>query len=235
MVEEALTAMQVTKSKDPGNHTSWQGWQKKRRIGRKKVSKALKAKVVRNLTAAWWFAGQSAGLNLNRFVTIRPRNIDEMTPEERNAFWKTMLNKVGQFARDHDFETAHIWSRESEVGTGRKEHLHVLVHVPPALTKRFEEVASSWFDGAEEIDIRPADYRHRWVKGKRRSAITYLTKNSPQAAYKTDLGWCRGGPILGKRAGCSRNIDAAVRARFEARQLIRCEFGHDRAILLDTR
>lgn len=225
----------MTENKNPSRHTGWEGWQKKRRMGRKKVSRALPAKTVRNLTAAWWFAAQGVGLDLNRMVTIRPRNIDEMTPEERNTFWKKMLNKLGQFARDHDFETAHLWSRESAVGTGRKEHLHVLMHIPPAQTKRFKDVASSWFDGPEEIDIRSAGYQQRWVGGKRRSAITYLTKNSPQAAYGTDLGYCKGGPILGKRAGCSRNIDAAARTRFEARQRIRCEFGHDRAILLDTR
>jgi hypothetical protein len=119
-----------------------------------------------------------------------------------------------------------VWSRESDPGTGANEHLHLLTHIPSKLVRRFRETASGWFAKAAEIDIRRADYRTRWTaSGKQRSAIGYLTKNSPQAAYGRPREYRKGGPIFGKRAGCSRNIDVSARAIWEARRAIQREFG----------
>lgn len=205
---------------------TWQGWQRKRKIGRRKVSRSLSADVVANLTKAWYFAAQSLGLNCNILATVRPHDIDNLTPLERIALWHDILNKIAQFARDHDFECVHIWSRESDPDTGTNEHLHVLTHIPPKLIRRFRATASGWFARPAEIDIRPANYRiRRTPSGKQRSAIGYLTKNSPQAAYGRPREYRKGGPILGKRAGCSRNIDARARAAWEARRAIQREFG----------
>jgi hypothetical protein len=204
---------------------TWEGWHRKRKIGRRKVSRSLSAAVVVNLTEAWYFASH-IGLNCNLFVTVRPHDIDGLAPPERQERWQDVLNQIGQFARDHDFECIHIWSRESDPGTGTNEHLHILTHVPPRLVRRFKDNASGWFTRGAEIDIRRADYRTRWTaSGKQRSAIGYLTKNSPQAAYGRPREYRKGGPILGKRAGCSRNIDASARAAWEARRVIRREFG----------
>jgi hypothetical protein len=159
-------------------------------------------------------------------VTIRPHDIDDLTPPQRLERWQDIHNKIAQFARDHDFECVHIWSRESDPGTGTNEHLHILTHVPPKLIQHFRGTTYGWFSGPTEIDIRPANYRVRWTaSGKQRSAIGYLTKNSPQAAYGRPREYRKGGPILGKRAGCSRNIDAPARAAWEARRAIQQEFG----------
>jgi hypothetical protein len=204
---------------------TWEGWHRKRKLGRRKVSRSLSAEVVANLTEAWYFAAR-LGLNCNQFVTVKPHDINDLTPTERQVRWQDILNQIGQFARDHDFEGVHIWSRESDPGTGTNEHLHILTHVPPKLIRRFTDNASGWFPKAAEIDIRRADYRTRWTaSGKQRSAIGYLTKNSPQAAYGRPREYRKGGPILGKRAGCSRNIDASARSAWEARRAIQREFG----------
>jgi hypothetical protein len=205
---------------------TWKGWYRKRKIGRRKVSRSLSTEAVANLTEAWYFAAQSLGLNCNLFVTVRPHDINDLTPPQRQERWQDILNQIAQFARDHDFEGIHIWSRESDPGLGTNEHIHILIHVPPKLIRRFKDNASGWFAKAAEIDIRRADYRVRWTaSGKQRSAIGYLTKNSPQAAYGRPREYCKGGPILGKRAGCSRNIDASARAAWEARRAIQREFG----------
>jgi hypothetical protein len=199
--------------------TNWNTWAKKRKIGRLKVSRSIEAKVVWNLTSAWYFAAQGLGLNFNLFITIRPRHIDTLTPPERITYWQRVLNKIAQFARDHDFECVLIWSRESDPGSGRNEHLHVLTHIPRGMRAAFERAAAGWYGNSVEIDTRPATYRvRRTRKGVRRSAITYITKNSPQAAHGTDRDYRKGGPILGKRTGCSRNIDAPARARHQASQ-----------------
>jgi hypothetical protein len=204
---------------------TWEGWHSRRKIGRRKVNRSLSAEVVASLTEAWYFAAR-LGLNCNQFATIRPHDINSLTPPERQVRWQDILNKIAQFARDHDFEGVYIWSRESDPGTGTNEHLHVLTHIPPKLVRRFRETAFGWFSKAAEIDIKPANYRiRRTASGKQRSAIGYLTKNSPQAAYGRPREYRKGGPILGKRAGCSRNIDVSARAIWEARRAIRREFG----------
>jgi hypothetical protein len=180
-------------------------------VGRKKVSRSLPATAVWNLTNAWYFAART-GLDFNRFVTVHPLDIDRFTPAERIERWQWVREKVAQYARDHGFECVQIWSRESDPGTGAGEHLHLLTHIPPALARHFTKTASGWFDDPSEIKIKHANYTTRWtLRGKARSMIGYITKNSPQAAYGTRLEYRKGGPILGKRAGCSRNIDARAR------------------------
>ena len=214
---------------------TWERWHRKRKIGRRKISRSLSAEVVANLTEAWYFAAQALGLNCNQMMTIRLYDVDDLTPLQRIERWQDILNKIAQFARDHDFECVHVWSRESDPGTGANEHLHILTHIPPRLIQHFRETAYGWFSGPTEIDIRLANYRVRWTSsGKQRSAVGYLTKNSPQAAYGRPREYRKGGPILGKRAGCSRNIDAPARAVWEARRAIQREFGiHPAAAVTD--
>jgi hypothetical protein len=217
---------EVEESAGSSTTETWKGWYRKRKIGRRKVSRSLSAEVVANLTEAWYFAAQSLGLNCNLFVTVRPHDINDLTPLQRQERWQDVQNKIAQFARDHDSESVYIWCRESDPVAGTNEHLHMLTHIPTKLIGLFKDNASGWFAKAAEIDIRRADYRVCWTaSGKQRSAIGYLTKNSPQAAYGRPREYRKGGPILGKRAGCSRNIDVSARAAWEARRAIQREFG----------
>jgi hypothetical protein len=228
-------AVAPTKVSDARSADTWKNWTKKRKIGRLKVTRSIEAKTVWNLTAAWYFAAQTLGLNFNLFVTIRPADIDNLTPLERITYWQRILNKIAQFARDHGYECVLIWSRESDRGTGTNEHLHVLTHIPRGLRAAFERNAAGWYGDAVEIDTRPATYRVRWTrKGARRSAITYITKNSPKAAHGTDRDYRLGGPILGKRVGCSRNIDAAARASHQAREDARRAIHRDLGITISA-
>ncbi len=108
------------------NLVAWETWTRKRKIGRLKESRSIPARTVSNLTNAWYFAAQGLGLNFNLFVTVRPKDIDSLTPRQRITRWEEIRNKIAQFARDHGYECVLIWARESDPGTGRNEHLHVL-------------------------------------------------------------------------------------------------------------
>lgn len=214
----ATDAVVPTKVSGARSANPWSTWTKKRKIGRLKVSRSIDAPTVWNLTDAWLFAAQALGLNFNTFVTVRPKDIDALTPPERIKYWQKILNKIGQFARDHGYECVLIWSRESDPGSGRNEHLHALTHIPRGLRATFQRNAKGWYGDDAEVDVRPANYRVRWTRrGKQRDAIGYITKNSPQAAYGRPREYRKGGPILGKRAGCYRNIDAPARASHQAR------------------
>lgn len=186
-------------------------------------SAPIKARDVHTLTGAWYLARQQ-GAELDRFITIRPHNIDDHTPDQRQRILASYLNKLGQFARDNGFEFTHIWSRESDRVTGCREHLHVLMHVPNHLLKTFDTVVEGWVRYPEEIKVCHATYQTRFTRShKQRNAVGYLTKNSPQAAHNSNREYRLGGPILGKRAGCSRNIDQRAQARSDARAAARRE------------
>lgn len=217
--------------------SSWNGWQNKRKIGRRKISRSIPARTVLQMIDGWHFA-RDLKLPFNRFVTIRPALINDLTPDERVAYWETARNKIAQFARDNDFEHVSLWSRESTRDTGQDEHLHLLTHVPLSIADRFDGTANRWYGDSDEIKIKPADYRlRRQRSGNIHTAVTYLAKNSPQAARveKLRLTYRLGGPILGKRVGWSRNISPAAQARHEARFRIQGEFGYDRAVRADLR
>lgn len=218
-----------------GSATDWEGWQKRRKIGRRKVSKSLSAVEVGHMFKAWHFAEQIKQ-PCNRLVTIRPRVINELSPAERITYFEGARNKIAQFARDNRFEHVSIWSRESTRNTGEDEHLHLLTHIPSQFLDRFDDIGSGWYGGTDEIDIRQSDYRIKLTpSGRRHSAITYLAKNAPGIASRRGYTYRLGGPILGKRAGLSRNLSPKAQARHEARHLIRSEFDHERAIRQDLR
>jgi hypothetical protein len=172
---------------EPKDGGDWECWQRRRKVGRKKVSRSLSEAVVSNLTEAWYFAAQALGLDLNLFVTVRPADIDSFSPAERIQRWWWFREKVAQYARDHGFEGVQIWSRESDRGSGAGEHLHLLTHIPPDLVRHFTRTASGWLaEDRREIDLKRANYTTRWTpRGKARSMIGYITKNSPHAAFGT--------------------------------------------------
>lgn len=117
----ATDAVVPTKVSGALSADPWKNWTKKRKIGRLKVSRSIPAETVWNLTDAWLFAAQTLGLNCNLFITVRPKNIDDLTPPERIKLWEDIRNKIAQFGRDHEYEPVLIWSRESDPGTGKNE------------------------------------------------------------------------------------------------------------------
>ena len=201
------------------------GWTSKTKIGRRRVSRALKLTQVRELESAWHHA-RRLGQPMNKFITFRPQKINDQNPEQRIHTWTAWRNKLAQFARDHGFAFTCLWTRESERHSGRNEHMHVLMHVPPRLWRRFNKVVKGWCDGTEEIDVTPCDYRTRTnKKGGQENILTYVTKNSPQAGRFLGRTIQLGGPILGNRYGLSRNLTARARAQAEVAGVLRRDLG----------
>src|SRR4051812_5592975 len=90
------------------------------------------------------------GQPLNRLVTFRPPDIDQMEPVERCRLFERLRNKAGQFARDHKFPFTGVWSRETHpgvVGPATGEHMHLLMHVPRKWKKKFDDVVVNWLPG----------------------------------------------------------------------------------------
>ena len=211
-------SFEITPRRDP-----YANWTAKGRIGRRKVTRSLTLPQVKDLQSGWLHAN-TIGLPINRFVTFRPSDINEQNPEQRIQTWTMWRNKLAQFARDHGFDFTCLWTRESQRHTALNEHLHVLMHVPPHLHRRFDKVVRAWCNGSDEIDVRPCTYQTRQNgKGGHKNVLTYVTKNSPQAGRFLQRTIQLGGPIFGKRYGLSRNLTARARSRHEVRGGLRRE------------
>ena len=183
----------------------------------RRLTKGLDRNAVVDLNDAWHHA-RKIGRPLNMLVTLRPLDIDDIASGDRTLVWKRLLNKLGAYARYRGFPPfTAAWARESNPD-GSGEHLHVLMHVPLKHREHFKLTVYGWYHGAGEIDVRVAHQMTNFTAdGRRKNAISYITKQMmPQAWYRRNLIRRRGGPILGKRAGCTTNIGFKARALWQA-------------------
>jgi hypothetical protein len=185
------------------------------RKGRKAITKVIADKVI----MAMLDGAQHAGVieaTLNTFVTIKPANIDTVPPEDRSTFWQDELNRVQAFLRRNEVVPTYIWSRESRVGDGMGEHLHLLLSLPKRLIDTLRGCLMDRYQQHGEVDVRPAsEIAKRAENGKLMSAVTYVTKAmSQRARRKSNQPYRPSGPVMGKRAGMTRNIDAKAVAAF---------------------
>jgi len=142
-----------------------------------------------------WHEARRMRLPLNVFLSVKPENSDTMTVEALCTLFDRIKNLYGEFARRHRFKITYLWVRES-LADGTREHLHMLCHVPKPHQERFFALAQV---------VR------RMSRGKQGSALGYLVKNmTSQAAYRRPYIWKKGGPIMGHRWGCSRNLKARL-------------------------
>jgi hypothetical protein len=86
------------------------------------------------------------------------------------------------------------------------------MHTAKGQFAMFKKRVVSWSPEPGVVDVRPADQRvtisERGIQG---SAIAYISKQmTPQASYKRWLRRQKGGAILGKRGGVTRNIGSAA-------------------------
>jgi hypothetical protein len=172
----------------------------------RKTTKGLNKDQIKDLREAWYHA-RRLNLPLNLFVTFRPINIDAMTESERCEHFATLRNKLGVYARQHNFRPTFVWTREIDPD-GRGEHMHVLIHVPTRRSRHFEDRVTGWLPEPGAVDVRAAHYETQFTAfGKRSDVISYISKQmTPQAWYKGDLTRKPGGPVLGKRGGVSANL-----------------------------
>jgi hypothetical protein len=85
--------------------------------------------------------------------------------------------------------------------------------------KHFDKLSTrviSWFPEPGVVDVQPANQRvtirDRGIQG---SLIAYISKQmTPQAWYKRGLTRQKGGAILGKRGGVTKNIGHTAIERF---------------------
>ncbi len=98
---------------------------------RRKETKGLSTNQVKELNSAWHHAART-GRPLNTLITVRPLDIDDLTPTKRCQVFAAFRNKLSGYARNRNFPPTYAWSREiNSEGTG--EHMHILMHIPPSI------------------------------------------------------------------------------------------------------
>lgn len=184
-------------------------------MNRRRETKGLNTDQVKEISGAWHHAAR-IGLPLNALISFRPFDPDgQLRPEDHCRLYRRFRNKLSVYARQRDFQPTYVWTRESNPdGTG--EHLHVLMHVPQRCWDHFEETVIGWHPDAGEIDVTRAHQRMRFThQGKKFSAVGYILKQmTPQAWFRRGLTRKKGGSILGKRGGVTRNLNRAAQAAY---------------------
>src|SRR5690349_2864003 len=83
---------------------------RRRKVDRRtrRTSKIIPLAAVMKVDDAWRHA-QTLGYECNVLLTLRPRHIDSLSPEQRQAEWKRYRDRITQFARYHAFTLVYVW------------------------------------------------------------------------------------------------------------------------------
>jgi hypothetical protein len=164
-----------------------------------------------------WIEAFNRGYPLNAFITIRPPNANDLTPDKRaeliDKFWNRLAIWLRRRTTFYCILVREAAPNGKDFGIG--EHFHALVHVPHRHFNSLKMAIASWHPEPREALVKRADYKvRRTQQGKITSAFGYLTKQrSPRAWYLTDYTRKRGGKVLGKRYRISANLRAKPIAR----------------------
>lgn len=176
------------------------------------------------LDAADW--ALEIGLPLNRFVTI---NWETAGVADCTKATGRFLKHAGDWLRRRGHRIAYLWVQESGARVG--QHVHMLIHVPPDLARRFSQLQRRWLKASgasfckDLIRSRPVGHSYRAAMSSAWPA--YYVNLERVLRYMLKQSWLgdasSGGPrkacqslVRGKRCGTSENIGARARAQ-EAR------------------
>lgn len=164
------------------------------------------------------------GLPLNRFVTI---NWEAAGVGDGVRATGRFLKQAGDWLRRHGRRLTYVWVQERGRRVG--QHVHVLLHVPPACARRFGQLQRGWLRASGAtlskgvVKTRPIgrDYTAAlraenggYLRDLER-VLRYVMKQASRRAGPEAYPWGTSGSfVLGKRCSTSENIGSAARARF---------------------
>jgi hypothetical protein len=197
---------------------------RKPRITAGRISSTIAPAAAANIIAAIGFAA-TIGLPLNRFVTVHWQAGGAANgPQATGRF----LKLAGDWLRLRGVPVTYAWVRET--GDLKGEHVHIALHVPPALGHAFGHRQRGWVRAAGArcwrgvINTRPigdsASHAFVGVRYGRyytedlAAAVEYLLKGADAAtasAHGLQRARDDGGTLAGKRVATSANIGRAAR------------------------
>lgn len=197
-----------------------------------RVSLSLTHKQAHGVLSAIAHASGSAGLPLNRHLTLHWGKYG-LGDADAGKATGDFLKLAQQFMRSNQQPFAFVYVRENDEGDGSKgSHTHYLLHVPPAFARRFVAMQRRWLRIVTGKAYRKkamhtarigrtinAAAANRSLYAINLLAVAhYLLKAAEPAAVEV-LGLTHRpayGRVTGKRCGWSENIGKAARKRWTA-------------------
>jgi hypothetical protein len=153
-----------------------------------------------------------AGTPLNAFLTLHPFWLAESPSDPGMFFRRKVIAWLGDWFAKKRHKWAAIYTRENYRGANR-EHLHVVLHVPPGLYRRLERALKRRWGEPGAAELKRCH--------ERRGLFRYLVKQSavtPQEASELDVLPERKSrhtgepvaPVFGRRCGMTANLRRAV-------------------------
>lgn len=181
-------------------------------MNRRKLSYALGPEDVRTLSEAA-HAAEFLGLPFTVLVTIHFGKVIPNPADPGAYLRRNVVNRLGIWFHRRGIEWTALWERENYKGHNR-EHVHLLVHVPPRRQASFRAAVERWWPEKGSVDVQ------RLYNTKR--ALRYLMKQlTPQARFAFGglirrEAACRHtgarvAPVLGRKFGMTRNLWSLVR------------------------
>jgi hypothetical protein len=195
---------------------------------RKTASKGITAEERRDAIRAENFAYR-IGRRLQTTLDFHPVYLDLQPEGDLDSFFGGLRNRIATWCRRKIGGSWWAWFRENYAGEGR-EHLHMVMHLPPRLRSELEAAIRRWYPGAPgvvKVGERKAFYNP--ATGRRTDGLSYRMKQmrgdavgppGPTRLYRETKSRSDGAPVApvhGKRCGISDSLtqkaeDAWLRA-----------------------
>ena len=125
-----------------------------------------------------------------------------------------IINLIGQWLKRRTGKSA-VWLFAREVGKLKGEHLHLVVHVPPALRSDLAQNIHHWLELEASGDVRETAVRAVPIKpgAMRHELRSYLLKDGTakvRALWVNDHHKATGGVVQGKRTRIAHAIGPAA-------------------------
>lgn len=147
------------------------------------------------------------GAPLNTLITFRLAEIEARAPADRAEGWHDIRRQVSIRLARLAIVPRYVWTREADVH-GPGEHMHLVAHIPAERCDDVERALRRWRPGPQEVHVAPwSPITVRARNGRDGSSTAYVGKQvSPQTARALNINRQRGGPIVGRRWGLTRNL-----------------------------
>lgn len=177
----------------------------------RKLSQALSHEDVRTISAAA-HAAQRLELPLTALITVHFGALASPPQCPAEYLRTAVIAKFNTWLRRHHVTWTALWVRENFTGP-RREHVHLLVHVPRKAWAPFRAALLRWWPEENAVHIRGV-YN---IAG----AVCYLSKQlSTQASFAVgrrirrqshcSKTGARVAPVLGRRFSMTRNLRAHI-------------------------
>jgi hypothetical protein len=194
---------------------------------RKALSKGITAKERRDLLRADGFASWLRR-PLTMTLDFHPRHLDQYPAEDLDTFFQRFRRLVSTWCSRRKIGSYWVWTRENYEGA-RREHLHMVMHLPLRLRGELESYIRRLFPGGSElVQIGKRTSERDPETGRLRDGLLYRMKQLRGDAVgkpgpyrlpretKNRHDDAPVAPVYGKRCGVSDSLALKAEEKWQA-------------------